>query len=65
MYRIVIDRRIGKEYLNVSSLWAARVVCNNYKFKAKRIGDTLSKIYVEKGKYNPETHIWETEEVIA
>lgn len=65
MYRIVIDKRTKREYLNVSSLWAARSICDNYRFKAKRMGDTLSKFFVEKGNYNPETHIWETEEVVA
>ena len=47
MFRIVIDYGNREEYLHVSSKWAADIICDNYRFAAKRNGDYRTQFYVE------------------
>lgn len=48
MYVLVIDYGNRREYMRFHSQWSANMVCNDYWFKAKLVGDTKTKFYVKK-----------------
>ena len=46
MWTVVIDHGTYCNYLEVHSEWAANLICDDYRFKAKLRGDTKTRFYV-------------------